>query len=196
MTCLLALCAGPAAAQDAGYYAKVFGGLSALQGDAATLDGTTGPVNYDTGALFGGAIGYDYGDRPFRAELEFAYRSGDAEAFGGTGDYASTTLMLNGVYVFQTGGAFRPYVGLGLGYVTEIDFDIADGPETGEYSDRGLLAWQAMIGSDYALSDSLSLFGEARFFRAESPSLSGPGGASLSADYDTFDLVAGLTLRF
>ncbi len=196
MTCLLALCAGPAAAQEAGYYAKVFGGLSALQGDDATLDGTTAPVAYDSGALYGGAFGYDYGDRPFRAELEFAYRSGDAVTFGGSGDYASTTLMLNGFYVFQTAGAFRPYVGLGLGYVTEIDFDITGGAEAGEYSDRGLLAWQAMIGTDYALSDSLSLFGEARFFRAEAPSLAGPGGASLSADYDTIDLVAGLTLRF
>jgi opacity protein-like surface antigen len=187
--------AGPAAAQDPGYYAKVFGGLSALQGDSADLDGAAQTLSYDSGAIYGGAFGYDYGGRPFRAELEFSYRTGDATGTIG-GDYASTTFLLNGYYVFAGNGAFKPYVGLGLGYVSEIDFDVTSGAGIGEYSDRGLLAAQAMLGADYALSDRLSLFGEVRYFTTETPELSGPGGAALSADYDTFDLLAGVTLKF
>ena len=72
------------------------------------------------------------------------------------------------------------YVGLGIG----------------EYSDRGLFAWQLIVGADYAISDSLSLFGEARYFAAETPTLDGPGGARLSAEYNTIDLLSGVAFRF
>jgi opacity protein-like surface antigen len=183
-----------ATAQDAGFYARAFAGASGLQGDSVSVGGAGLPLSYDTGAIYGGAFGYDYGDRPFRAELEFAYRTGDATG-AVAGDYASTTFMLNGLYEFGGGGAFQPYVGLGLGYVTEIDFDVTAGP-IGEYSDRGLLAGQVILGADYALSDRLSLFGEARYFATESPNLLSAGGATLSADYDTIDLLAGVALRF
>jgi opacity protein-like surface antigen len=103
--------------------------------------------------------------------------------------------MLNGYYLFSR-GSFTPYAGFGLGYVTEIDFDVTSGSGIGEYNDRGLLAWQAILGADYALSDSLSLFGEARYFATETPTLDGPNGATLSADYDTLDFLAGVSFRF
>jgi opacity protein-like surface antigen len=191
---LLLLSAGPATAQDTAYYTKLFGGFSSLQGDSADLGGASQSLSYDGGAVYGGAFGYDYGDRPFRAELEFAYRSDEATGTIG-GDYASTTFMLNGYYLFSR-GPVTPYAGLGIGYVTEIDFDVTSGPGIGEYNDRGLLAWQLVLGADYAVTDTLSLFGEARYFASESPTLEGPGGATLSADYDSFDLLAGLAFRF
>jgi Outer membrane protein beta-barrel domain len=190
----LVLSVSPATAQDAGYYAKLFGGISSLQGDSADLGGTAESLSYDGGTIYGGAFGYDYGDRPFRAELEFAYRSDEA-AGAISGDYASTSFMLNGYYLFSR-GRLTPYAGLGLGYVTEIDFDVTGGPGIGEYSDRGLLAWQATVGADYTLSDSVSLFGELRYFATEPPRLDGPGGATLGSDYDSIDILAGLSFRF
>jgi outer membrane protein W len=194
LTILLALTASPAAAEGPGYYARLFGGASSLQGSSADLGGTSQPLSYDSGAIYGGAFGYDYGDRPFRAELEFAYRSGDATG-AIAGDFASTTVMLNGYYLFSR-GTFTPYAGLGLGYVTEIDFDVTSGPGSGEYSDRGLFAWQAVLGGDYAISDHVSLFGELRYFATETPSLTNAGGATLKADYDTIDILAGVSFRF
>jgi PPE-repeat protein len=146
---VLLLSAAPAAAQDTAWYTKLFGGLSALQGDSAELGGAAQSLSYDGGVIWGGAFGYDYGDRPFRAELEFAYRSDEASGAVG-GDFASTTFMVNGYYLFSR-GPVTPYAGLGLGYVTEIDFDVTSGPGIGEYSDRGLLAWQGILGADYAL---------------------------------------------
>jgi opacity protein-like surface antigen len=193
LLCLLA--ASPAAAQDPGLYVRLFGGSSGLQGNSATLGGAGLGLGYDAGALYGGAFGYDYGDRPFRAELEFAYRSGEASG-GLSGDYASTTFMLNGYYLLSREGRATPYAGLGLGYVSEIDFDVTSGPDAGEYSDRGLLAWQAVLGLDYAVSDRLSVFGELRYFQTETPTLAGPGGTPLSADYDTVDFLAGLSISF
>lgn len=198
----LTFAASSAEAQDSGgYYAKLFGGVSSLQGDAFTLNGSSASVSFDTGATFGGAFGYDYADSPFRAEVEFAYRTGDATglpaAIGTGGDFASTSLMLNGYYMFATASNLKPYVGLGLGYATEIDFDIEGGGAAGEYSDSGSFAYQAMLGVEYPVSNQVSLYGEARYFSAGSVDLprSG-GGGSLSSDYDTLDFNIGLTVNF
>lgn len=194
LTILFAALAGPAAAQDAGYFVKLFGGASSLQGSSADLGGTSQLLSYSSGAIYGGAVGYDYGDRPFRSEVEFAYRSGDATG-AITGDFALTTLMVNGYYVFSR-GTFTPYAGLGIGYVTEMDFDVSGGAGLGEFNDRGLFAWQAVLGADYALSETVSLFGELRYFATETPSLTNAAGATLKADYDTVDILAGISFRF
>ncbi len=52
--------------------------------------------------------------------------------------------MINGYHDFDRVGAWTPYVGAGVGYVTEIDFDISGGIAAGEYNDRGGFAWQAI----------------------------------------------------
>ncbi len=199
----LVLCtyAQHSAAQDVGgYYAKAFGGISALQGDSFTFGATTSSLNYDSGVSFGGAFGYDYADSSFRAEVEFNYRSGDAIEIplniGSEGDFASTSLMLNGYYVFETASKWRPYVGVGLGFLTEVDFDIDGAAGDVEFSDRGSVAAQVMLGVEYPVSDRFSVFGEARYFTAGSVTLEGEGGSTLDADYDTFDFNFGGVLRF
>lgn len=203
--CISALAAlsigSTAAAQDTGnYYVKLFGGVSALQGDEFTFGNTVRSLSYGTGITFGGAVGYDYANSPFSAEIEFAYRSSDASdleaGLATEGDFATTSLMLNGYYTFTTASALTPYVGLGVGFVTEIDFDLEGGSGVGEYNDRGRLGLQAMIGAQYPISDRVSLYGEARYFTAGSVDLKGTAGETLTADYDVLDLNLGLALRF
>jgi opacity protein-like surface antigen len=192
-----AITATPARAQDAGgFHLKVIGGASLLRGTDLT-GAISGAADFGAGPVLGGALGYDYADSPFRSELEFAYRSGDADPFAGgaTGDFASTSLMINGYYDFASTGRITPYVGAGLGYVTEIDFDIAGGTAGGEYSGRGGVAWQVMAGAAYGLSDRLSLLGEVRYFDAGSRTLSGTAG-NFTADYATMEAIVGLRFRF
>ncbi|MFK7751416.1 MAG: outer membrane protein [Sedimentitalea sp.] len=182
-----------------GFYLKAYAGLSSLQTDAITLGAAPANASFDSGTAFGGAVGYDYANSPFRAELEFTYRSGDATlpvAVGTGGDFASTTLMLNGYYMFDTASKLTPYLGLGIGYATEIDFDIDGGGSAGEYSDRGSIAYQAMLGVEYEVSNRVSLFAETRYFSAGSNDLAGPGGTVLRADYDSLDINAGVVFRF
>ena len=182
---------------DGGYYARVFGGASALS-DATVSGAASGTAGFDTGQILGAALGYDYQGSPFRAELEFAYRTADADGSAGlSGDFASTTLALNGYYDFApiAGGRLTPYLGAGLAYVTEIDFDVTGGPAAGEYSDTGVFGYQLMVGAEYPLSDRWSLNGEVRYFDAGSQTLSGPTG-TLTADYNSLDLIIGTTFRF
>lgn len=188
------LAAGPAFAQDGSFYARAFGGASNLLSTDLGAGGTTTGLSFGQGTFAGAAVGYDY-PGPWRAEVEFAYRSGESKGAGVSGDFASTTVAVNALYSFDTGTTFRPYVGGGIGYVTEVDFDLS-GTTTGEFSDRGLLAGQVILGADYALSSRWSAFGEVRAFAAKTPDLRNAAGAVVDARYRSVDLAVGLALRF
>ena len=193
----VAIGAQRAAAQDAGgFYVEAFGGASLL-GDTDVTGAVGGAASFSAGPVTGAAVGYDYADSPFRSELEFAYRSGDADPFAGgaTGDFASTTVMVNGYYDFSATGPVTPYVGAGVGYVTEIDFDLTGGAAPGGYNDTGGAAFQAMAGATYAVTDSFGISGELRYFTAGSRTLTSPAG-SITADYATLEAVIGLSFRF
>ena len=196
---LLITCSAPAIAQDGdgGLYARAFGGASFLS-DTDLTGAITGPSSFGSGQIYGAAIGYDYPDSPFRSELEFAYRSADPDISSGfSGDFASTTFAVNGYYMFspRADGKLTPYIGAGIAYVSEIDFDIGSGPAAGEYSDAGGFAYQAMIGAEYRLSDRWSVNGEIRYFDAGRQTLQNASGP-LSADYTAADVIIGATLRF
>ncbi len=189
----------PALADDLGrnYYARIFGGGTSLS-DTSLSGPASGTTGFDTGQVLGAAIGYDFAENPFRTELEFAYRRSDADGGAGvTGDFASTTLALNGYYDFDpiAGGRLRPYVGAGLAYVTEIDFDITGGLAAGEYSDTGVFGYQLMAGAEYPITETWSLNGEIRYLDAGGQTLTGPTG-TLAVDYDSVELIFGTTFRF
>ena len=192
---LISLMAAGSATAD-GFYLKAFGGGSFLADTDVTLGAASGPTSFDTGTILGGAVGYDYPGSPWRAELEFAYRGADASelpgAIGSEGDFASTALMVNGIYEFASRGRWQPFVGVGVGVLTEIDFDV---DVSNEFNDRGSFAAQLIAGTEYALSERLALTGELRYFRAGSVGLSS-GGSTLEADYSTTDLNLGLKLSF
>ena len=201
-TCLRALCAAglsliPAVALADGFYAKLFGGASDLRATTATLGADRGPATLDAGLFAGGAIGYAYPGSALRAEVEYAYRTGDVAglpaAIGSGDNFASTAIMVNGHYVFPGTAGWSPYAGLGLGALTEVDLDLT-APEA-EYSARGVLAYQLILGVELAISDRARLFGELRYLDAGRVDMTGPGGV-LSADYATTDLGVGLSLLF
>lgn len=182
-----------------GFYLKAYGGLSSLSESDISISGvgSDAGVSFGSGAIAGGGVGYAYGGLPVAAELEWTYRTGDSEAGATTGgDFASTSLMVNGVWNLGGSGRLTPYVGAGVGLVTEIDFDVPSGPAAGEYNERGGLAVQAFGGLSYAVTERVSAFGEVRYFDAGSVTLTGPGGATLDADYSTIDLLAGVSFRF
>ncbi len=182
------------AVADGSWTARLSAGASALSDSDLVFGAGIVDQPFGTGATFGGAIGYDYAGSPWRSEIEFAYRTADPE--GTEGDFASTALMLNGYYSFAASGRWRPYFGAGFGILTEIDFDIEQGPRAGEYSDRGGVAIQVMLGTEYAFDERWSLSGEVRYFDAGTVTLERDGTGSLDADYRTLELLTGLTFRF
>lgn len=196
ITMALGLAAGSAGAQDAGgFYAEAFGGLSRLSGtDLSFADGALA-TDFDTGVVAGGAVGYRPPESPLRGELEFTYRSAEGQDAGG--DFASTTLALNGYYDLGIPGArLRPYLGAGIGYVTEIDYDVASGALAGEYNDRGGVLGQVMLGVGYEVTSRFTLSGELRYFDGGGRTLEAEDGRKIEADYSGAELTVGLAYRF
>jgi outer membrane protein W len=148
-----------------------------------------------------GRSGYRYGNG-WAAELAWDYRSHDLKRIDGvtvSGDFASTTAFLNGYYRFQKVGAVRPFVGAGVGYVTEIDMDLSRGGSEQEYSRRGGLATQAIVGGEVDLSDRWSVSADLRWtqmgsgtFKSTNPDASLGG----KPKYQPTSLNVGVTYRF
>lgn len=188
-----------APAAEPGFYARAYGGLSTLNDSDINTGGANANAKFSSGLMVGGTFGYDYAG-PWRSEIEYTYRSSDVDSLPPTiareGDYASTAIMVNGLYSFGALGPVQPYVGAGIGFVTEVDFDLTGGPAAGQYSDSGLLAGQGILGADLALGQRWTAFGEVRAFFIDDPNLPGAAGSTLQAQYQTIDLLLGATLRF
>ncbi len=77
----------------------------------------------------------------------------------GTGKQSNYGAFANGFYDFNSGGAFQPYVGGGIGIQrTKFDYrpsniDVGQGSKTN-------LAWQLMAGATYKISPRFELFGQ------------------------------------
>jgi opacity protein-like surface antigen len=204
------LAGGVAMAQEAGdqpgFYARVYGGISTLSDTRVDVGMSSASGEFSGRTLAGGAFGYDY-EGPWRVEIEYTYRSSDVKVpagFAGGGDYASTAILVNGLYNLGQLGPLRPYVGAGIGFTREVDLDLK--PQTapsappsfgpGSYSSSGRLAFQAITGAEIPFDERWSGFGELRAFAIDSPNLSGSGGKKLRADYQTFDVLVGVSRRF
>jgi opacity protein-like surface antigen len=114
-------------------------------------------LSFDNGFGFGVAAGYQMDNIPGRIELEFAHRSSDFTASSisgqGSAELTTKTYMVNGYYDLQTGNAFTPYLGVGLGMMdTEVN-DISDSN----------FAYQGMAGVSYAISPSNHVYGGYRY---------------------------------
>lgn len=217
----LALFAAPVAAQD--NYIALFGGLSDLdnpnfRGDIATPAGV-GPQSVDTdfdtgfglGIAYGRSFGSLGGNTRLRGEVELSYSDSDVDAifFSGNGPAAeinvdgniSTTRLFGNVLVdFETGGAFTPYVGAGLGLArTESDLVYGPGVRVRD-SDTGLSA-QLIAGTAYKINETWSVTGDVRYIRDFGVELTrtAPTGAStgvIEDDIDTFAVNVGLRYQF
>lgn len=190
----LALAAPTGQAQETGFYLRAFGSASQLN-DTATTGIAATQSDFSSGLATGGAVGWSLPNRPLRIEGEYVYRTGDAN---GTlaGDFASTTVFVNGLYDFPVGGKIQPYAGVGLGYVTEIDWDVDAGPAAGEYTSRGGTAFQLIVGVQYDITDSFALTAEIRRVDAGRQEMTRSDGQTLTADYVTQDVALGIAFRF
>lgn len=217
----LALLAAPVAAQD--NYIALFGGLSDLdnptfRGDITTGAGT-GPesvdTDFDTGFGLGIAYGRSFGslgaNTRLRGEVELSFSESDVDgiAFSGNGPAAevnvdgdiSTTRLFGNVLVdFETGGAFTPYVGAGLG-IARTESDLVYGPGVRVRDSDTNLSAQLIAGTAYKINDTWSLTGDVRYIRDFNVELNraAPTGASTGTvedDIDTFAVNIGLRYRF
>lgn len=178
--------AGAAQAQtriDPQWYVRADAG-AALQGEFNTTPKIKGKTGW-TGDL---AVGRQIDDH-FRAEGELIYSEADRKM--DTGQIKVTAGLLNGLYDFDTGTSFRPYVGAGLGIgQVKLDGGAIHGDDTG-------FAYQLLTGVAYPINERLSAQVGYRYLGVNDVKI-GPisGAASLRGDYHDQAVTAGLTYRF
>ena len=138
-----ALSATAAAAQDSSWYVRGDVGAN-LQSE---INGAN-RVKGDSGWTVSGAVGREIADG-FRAEGEVLYLDSNAK-HSGTGDLKTVAGLLNGYYDFNRQGAWRPFVGAGVG-IAQVKVD--GGPSSGD--DTGF-AYQFKVGVAHPINDRLS----------------------------------------
>jgi len=211
----IALCPAATMAQvePKGLYVTVYGQHSRIGSSNFNESGAQGAGSglrgeFGSGAGWGGDIGWRYGNG-WAAEFEWNYRSHSLNALRQNGaslarggDFASNTLLINGLRRFPQTGGWTPYVGAGIGWVQEIDIDIkpAAGGATRGYSADGKLAVQLIAGVEYAFTPRWRVMADARWLRVGSVRLDNetgnPGGNVGTLRYDPVSVQVGLRYSF
>lgn len=191
------------------WYATAFGGLvtqsdQRLSSPDLPLDADV-ELRNDTGFAAGAALGRHFGQN-WRLEAEFVYQSVDHDVLTlfaggpeGDGNYASTSVALNGYYdfnLFESNRA-RTYVGAGLVYLTEVDVDFEGAGGELSYSGSDTAA-QLLLGVRYTLAERAFLDVGLRYLLASDVELDGEAGAPgrLVADYEPLGVTVGIGWRF
>jgi outer membrane protein OmpA-like peptidoglycan-associated protein len=167
--------AGGNAHATEGWYGRIDAGY--------TVDGSIEILNTDVALdegdwMVSGGLGYAF-QNGFRLEGEIANR-GDELEIGGA-DVDALSLMLNLYYDFNRGGAFEPYVGVGVG---GADVEFA-GDEDESW------AYQGLVGVAIGLGERLDLDVGYRYLKAEDLELFG-----VETEYEHQAVTVGLRWQF
>lgn len=202
---LCVLSASAWSTEDGSFFVKPHFAWSSLGNDNLLVEGISGQANYDSGFATGLGVGYDYGNG-FRSELDYEYRTNEYSSVslvnGSTltgGDFSSAILYLNGYYFFNSPNrSWSPFVGAGLGWVQEIDFDAGTGSASASYSQSGDWAYQWMAGVEYVLSSDWRF--QVQFNQVSISGLKlneeGGDGRITDADYRAWGFGASFMYRF
>lgn len=185
-------------AKEDSFYLKANIGIGMnLDSDVDNISRTaeSAKITYDAGFTGSLAAGYDFAN-PLRMELELIRQKSDMEVFSSNnafgspneGDLKKHALMLNAFYDVDTGSAWTPFVGAGMGW-SRIDVD-APG-FNGSDNEDDVFAYQLIGGVAYAINEQWSVDAQYRFRGTSDATIDG-------ADFDvnSNDVMVGLRFNF
>ena len=187
-------------------YVKALGGInSAADIDFQTgngIDYLNGDSDQGLGYVLATAVGYRFNPH-LALELEYSARSNPIDDVSISspntvtkGDLKSSAIMLNGFYHFDEWVEANPYIGLGLGVLTSLDYEVAiDEFGGGRSIDGNAFAFQFMLGAEIPVTENLRFFTEGRIFSASSPDTKN-SVSTMNINYDTYALLFGVTFLF
>lgn len=210
---LLALC-GLAQAAEPDRHRSWYVGLDLALSTASDSDvggSSSGKVAYEPGASLGGLkLGYrpealadGRGGARFEAELlarglGVASVTENGRRGDGKGSLGIGALMANAYYDVDTGTAFTPYVGAGIGVAAASFSDNPGLGITDKDSDGTFLAGQLMVGVGYVPESLpwLELSVGYGYFLMEGPSFKTAGGKAEFDDIGVHSVTLGAKYRF
>ena len=123
-------------------------------------------MTFDSGFVGSFAAGYDFAN-PLRVELEIIGQKNDLDITSynnqyssfNEGDLKTRSIMFNGFYDIDTGSAWTPFAGIGMGWgrvvINDPGFNSSDSDD--------VFAYQLIGGVSYAFNEQWSLDGQYRF---------------------------------
>jgi outer membrane protein OmpA-like peptidoglycan-associated protein len=191
----------PFAAQAAtnGIYVGGAAGVNFATDAKLTGGAVSDTVKFDTGVAGALSLGYGFGNG-FRSEIEASLRNNGANGVksgvpANIGGSTSTWgLLFNTLYDFDTGTAFTPYIGAGIGLA------IVDAKLTGNgatvYNDTDTaFAYQAIAGVSYAVNNNLALTADYRYLGTTNNKFNG-NNTSWNVGNGNHTILAGLRWTF
>lgn len=116
------------------------------------------------------------------------------------GEVSQLPPTLSALYYFDTRGAFKPYVGVGINYTIFFDEDFAATPKSLGLSNLdldGSFGLSAQIGADYHLDDKWSLNASIRYIDINTDARFDVAGSNIGrADIDIDPMVYSLMLGY
>lgn len=187
-------------AADGPYFSAMIG--TALLSDSTITDavGDSVDLEFDPGWNFAAAVGYKVG--MLRMEGEIGYQINDADEFSGGvlgplsvsagGDTDIWRFMANGYFDFDTGTAWIPYIGAGIGFASVSMNDLSVLGILIGSDDDTVLAYQVGAGLGYAVNATTTVFVDYRYFATEDPEFS----YRQEAEIDSHNISLGLRYSF
>jgi len=203
------------ASAQAGWYTESSIFQSDVDDTSLTSEGRDVEAELDEDIGFSSAIGYKFKGHSLgavRADLEYIRTDNDNDGidfngniFSGSavgGSIETNSLFLNVIQEFNTGTAYTPYVGVGVGFV-DVDSDLSYGPVANIRDDDTVFAYNVVVGLDVKLSKKFTGFVEYRYLETNDVDLDrfggGPGGileTSQSGDVQIDTIGVGLRYSF
>lgn len=203
---LLVALAPAAKAED--WYVDFFAGYNDADDTSFNIaDGGVIDTGFDSGMVYGFALGYSMGSA--RVEGELSMRDADVSSHalnggapldGPTGEATSTSLFANIYYDFDNDSRVTPYIGAGVGFsaVDYEGFGVAAIPDVLN-DDDSVFVYQAILGMSAEINDKWDFRTDLRYLGSGDPGFEtseATGAVSTDADYSTFNVTIGFRYSF
>ncbi len=149
----LVLALSAASAAETGLYFNAEGGINIAQD--VEVNGTS--FELDPGVRLGVGVGWNF-NKNWGVEFDTGWiwnKFKDVQGISADNTLAHHPFIVNGVYRFDTGSKFVPYVGGGIGGTYSV-LDVDSGNVNDSDGDI-VFAWQAMAGVRYMFLPNMSL---------------------------------------
>lgn len=184
-------------AQDEGFYLKANLGLGMVMDtdiDSSLTSNTIAKMTFDNGFMGSLAAGYDFAN-PMRMEFELMRQKNDQDIFlrdtayieVNDGDLKRNSFMVNGFYDVDTGSAWTPFAGVGIGW---SKLSIND-PGFSDSDSDDVFTYQFIGGVAYGFNDQWSVDAQYRFIGTSDATID-----TAEFDMNTNSLMLGLRYSF
>lgn len=205
-------CSVPALAETNGWYVGAQTGFNYVPKMSDGIQGTDAEAKFDPGVGVLGQVGYGFGQIRLEGELGYRYNKADTvdvSGFGAStgkqsasGSAQATTLMLNALYDFNTGTAWTPYIGAGIGgaYVNMSSIRARDNSSAKVDDSDLVFAYQGIAGISYDFTNNLAIKADYRYLGTQKGEFdvkgTGLNNQKFEDNYTAHSLMVGFTYKF